>query len=531
VRISANIAALTTRRVLERSDRAVFRSLERLSSGARINSASDDAGGLSVSEGLRSRSAGMRQAVRNTRDGIDLVRTAESALAETASVLQRMRDLSVQAANDGALDAPAKDTIQRELDQLSGQLTRIATTTTYNGTPLLDGSYAGTFQVGPEAGETITVAIGAPGRGLDAAALGVDGIDVLAAAGPRAVTGVMSAGGGVTVQVTPALSAAEGGPAAGSIALAGNFGAVTTFTGLAGTISYDGGTLDLATVDYTGAVTANDHLRELEKAIDDCIRYREEGRGRQVGWNGDHRRNAGQRVDRRGRAAAHPDLLGSADTADTAQPADAAHHPDAAGGGLRRPTAHHRRGDPADQDDPGGPGRHREPAGAHRRPTGRGVRGHDGGVLPDPDTDMAMEMTGLSRNQVLVQAGRDTRPGQPDTARRPPAADLTAGHLSGKWTLAYCSAVGDVFKALADPTRRAILDELQERNGQTLFELCTRLISKHGSSSSRQAVSQHLDVLEAAGLVRTRREGRYKFHDLDTSPLRTITERWHLPSD
>ena len=89
--------------------------------------------------------------------------------------------------------------------------------------------------------------------------------------------------------------------------------------------------------------------------------------------------------------------------------------------------------------------------------------------------------------------------------------------------------VGDVFKALADPTRRAILDELQERNGQTLFELCTRLISKHGLGSTRQAVSQHLDVLEAAGLVRTRREGRYKFHELDTSPLRTIAERW--PTD
>jgi DNA-binding transcriptional ArsR family regulator len=89
--------------------------------------------------------------------------------------------------------------------------------------------------------------------------------------------------------------------------------------------------------------------------------------------------------------------------------------------------------------------------------------------------------------------------------------------------------VGDMFKALADPTRRAILDELQERNGQTQFELCTRLLSRHGLSSSRQAVAQHLDVLEEAGLVRTRREGRYKFHDLDTSPLRTIAERW--PTD
>jgi DNA-binding transcriptional ArsR family regulator len=91
------------------------------------------------------------------------------------------------------------------------------------------------------------------------------------------------------------------------------------------------------------------------------------------------------------------------------------------------------------------------------------------------------------------------------------------------------SGVGDVFKAIADPTRRAILDELQERNGQTQFELCSRLFSRHGLSSSRQAVSQHLDVLEEAGLVRTRREGRYKFLDLDTSPLRAIAERW--PTD
>ncbi len=86
--------------------------------------------------------------------------------------------------------------------------------------------------------------------------------------------------------------------------------------------------------------------------------------------------------------------------------------------------------------------------------------------------------------------------------------------------------MSDLFKALADPTRRAILDELQQRNGQTLFELCVRMITNHGSTSTRQAISQHLDVLEAAGLVRTRRHGRYKFHDLDTSPLGEIAERW-----
>ena len=92
--------------------------------------------------------------------------------------------------------------------------------------------------------------------------------------------------------------------------------------------------------------------------------------------------------------------------------------------------------------------------------------------------------------------------------------------------LAYCHVVGDVFRALADPTRRVILDELRERDGQTLFELCSRLATRHGLGSTRQAVSQHLGVLEEAGLVTTRRQGRYKFHHLDTAPLNVIVERW-----
>ncbi|WP_367047914.1 metalloregulator ArsR/SmtB family transcription factor [Streptomyces sp. Je 1-332] len=87
----------------------------------------------------------------------------------------------------------------------------------------------------------------------------------------------------------------------------------------------------------------------------------------------------------------------------------------------------------------------------------------------------------------------------------------------------------DVFKALADPTRRRILDELVERDGQTLFEICARLLNKHGLGLSRQAVSQHLAVLETAGLVHSRREGRYKFHDLNTEPLELIVTRWLRP--
>ncbi|MFG2577151.1 ArsR/SmtB family transcription factor [Streptomyces sp. NPDC048481] len=87
----------------------------------------------------------------------------------------------------------------------------------------------------------------------------------------------------------------------------------------------------------------------------------------------------------------------------------------------------------------------------------------------------------------------------------------------------------DVFKALADPTRRRILDELVERDGQTLFEICARLVTRHGIGLSRQAISQHLAVLESAGLVVSRREGRYKFHDLHTEPLERIAARWLRP--
>jgi DNA-binding transcriptional ArsR family regulator len=89
--------------------------------------------------------------------------------------------------------------------------------------------------------------------------------------------------------------------------------------------------------------------------------------------------------------------------------------------------------------------------------------------------------------------------------------------------------VADVYQALADPTRRKILDELAERDGQTLFEICARLAMKHQLTSTRQAVSQHLDVLQNAGLITTRREGRYKFHHLERQPLEHLADRWLTP--
>ena len=89
--------------------------------------------------------------------------------------------------------------------------------------------------------------------------------------------------------------------------------------------------------------------------------------------------------------------------------------------------------------------------------------------------------------------------------------------------------MADLFEALAAPARRAILDALCERDGQTLFEICARLTMNYDLSLTRQAVSQHLDVLEAAGLVTTKREGRYKYHFLDTRPLGAIAQRWLKP--
>lgn len=98
--------------------------------------------------------------------------------------------------------------------------------------------------------------------------------------------------------------------------------------------------------------------------------------------------------------------------------------------------------------------------------------------------------------------------------------------MTGKYPLALMVGVEELLKALADPTRAVILDELVERTGQTLFEICNRLACNHGINTSRQAISQHLLALEAAGLVHSERSGRYKFHYADTSPLQQIAVRW-----
>lgn len=141
LRINQNIAAMNSYRNLSVTDGQMSKSLEKLSSGFRINRAADDAAGLSISEGLRAQVGGLKVAVRNAQDGISVVQTAEGALTEVHSILQRMRDLSVQASNSGSQDVSAREAAQTELTNLNSELDRIGKTTSFGNSKLLDGSF------------------------------------------------------------------------------------------------------------------------------------------------------------------------------------------------------------------------------------------------------------------------------------------------------------------------------------------------------------------------------------------------------
>jgi flagellin len=160
LRINQNIDALNSYRNLSVTQGQMSKSLEKLSSGFRINRAADDAAGLAISEGLRAQTGGLKVAVRNAQDGVSVVQTAEGALTETHSILQRMRDLAVQASNDGALSDTDKTKADKEYQALASELDDIANKTSFNGTKLLDGNYAKSFQVGANNGDTLAVSIG-----------------------------------------------------------------------------------------------------------------------------------------------------------------------------------------------------------------------------------------------------------------------------------------------------------------------------------------------------------------------------------
>lgn len=159
MRINHNIAALNTYNKLSANTSATQGSLEKLSSGLRINSAADDAAGLAISEKMRGQIRGLDQASSNAQDSISMVQTAEGALNETQSILQRMRELSVQSANDTNTDDDRAE-LQKEVDQLSQEITRISTDTEFNTKKLIDGTAQNvTFQIGANEGQNIALSI------------------------------------------------------------------------------------------------------------------------------------------------------------------------------------------------------------------------------------------------------------------------------------------------------------------------------------------------------------------------------------
>ncbi len=177
--INTNVASLNAQRNLSTSQLNLNRSMQRLSSGLRINSAKDDAAGLAISDRMTAQIRGLNQAARNANDGISMAQTAEGALQETTNLLQRMRELSVQSANSTNTTTD-RASLDAEFKQLVSEIDRIATTTSFNGNTLLTGSFGGAgnavFQVGANANQTISLDITSASAGALGSGTFVDGI-------------------------------------------------------------------------------------------------------------------------------------------------------------------------------------------------------------------------------------------------------------------------------------------------------------------------------------------------------------------
>jgi flagellin len=203
LRINSNIAAMNAYRNLSTTDKSMSSSLEKLSSGLRINKAADDAAGLSISQGLQSQIGGLQVAARNAQDGVNVVQTADGALSESGAILQRMRELAVQAANGGSQDTDAQAAADTEFQQLSSELDRISSSTKFGSQSLLGGAYTGDFQVDSQsvtsnASSRITVDLSAAAittigtnsgtniTGLDSAGLQLTGLDLKSTANATA---------------------------------------------------------------------------------------------------------------------------------------------------------------------------------------------------------------------------------------------------------------------------------------------------------------------------------------------------------
>jgi len=258
--INHNLMAMNAHRQLSINNTAGSKSLEKLSSGYRINRAGDDAAGLAISEKMRGQIRGLNQASRNAQDGISLIQTAEGALNETHSILQRMRELAVQAATDTNTDAD-RAKIQAEVDQLAAEITRISNTTEFNTRNLLAGGLNTTFHIGANEGQNVKLNIMA----MDAFSLGVaaDAINGTLASGAvdiEAVTVTGTGGAAIVSGNTITVSATYvSGSAATSAVMAGTTAVVAITSGNAGdlVLSIDGGgpiTITLASGDNAATI-------------------------------------------------------------------------------------------------------------------------------------------------------------------------------------------------------------------------------------------------------------------------------------
>ncbi len=277
--ITTNVASLNTQRSLTKNTNALASTFERLSTGLRINSAKDDAAGLAISERFTSQIRGLNQAVRNANDAVSLAKTAESALRETTNILQRIRELAVQSAND-TNTATDRAALQSEVDQLVSEVDRIATQSNFNNRNILDGSYTNAvFQVGAFADQSINISI----RSARAFNLGAEAQSTSASVTSDALAAGELTLNGISVSASVAAddTLSTTGNSASAIAKAATINATTSQHGVTAAVNSNTVSLGAVTVDTFAAgdfvlngvdigaitTTANDSSSSLRNAI------------------------------------------------------------------------------------------------------------------------------------------------------------------------------------------------------------------------------------------------------------------------
>ena len=264
--INTNIASLNSQRNLNSSQAALQTSLQRLSSGLRINSAKDDAAGLAISERMGAQVRGLNQAVRNSNDAVSMAQTAEGSLAEIGNVLQRMREIAVQSANDTntSVDRAA---LQTEASQLSAEVDRIAAASQFSGKNLLDGTFGtSTFQVGANAGQTISVAIGSAtttALGIGGAASTTSSAFSVGVIGQSGSAGLMTINGTtISASVNDGVSYVNGAQlgTTSALSLANAINAQSSTTGVTATAKTTATSGTITNLGAATAITAGDFL-------------------------------------------------------------------------------------------------------------------------------------------------------------------------------------------------------------------------------------------------------------------------------